>query len=655
MDTILKSLGSRAVVWIASACLLLGVGVLESAPRSPGLGYALSLFGAALFVFLPSRVRCSTASQFEWKIGAVIAAVATVFLIIRSAAYVLSAPRPGMGAFPLLSWWLGATVLVIVAAFCLDRSRNVRLPTLPRGEVIFCLALFVVAMLVRSVGTPTLVADEALHAVKVLFIPETRDPAFLGALKEDGYPHALLHVFSLLHQATGSVVSLVTLLKWVSYACGALSIVLWYAVVRLYSGRVVAIGCAVLLVLFGWHWINTRFAYAYPIDLAVIALAALSLTVALRTGSLTMAALSGVSLAVGFLLQKSGLLLVPFLGYIGLEALLAAPKEKKRQVLLVGAALAVAFCVAYEPAIIDHATGSYSMPLQDRAVRERAEVLPRLGLTPTTALGYMFYDAFRQFQVSMHDFPRHAFRPNEPLLDPVFSALFVVGFVSCIASVRRSMAARLCLIGLVLFILPMAFSFPVNDDQRGLARRMLGTSFFLAWIAALGAVAVVSRFCEKRSAAIGAVALCAASALINVWQYFTVYSYAAGFDWYSSGIRGIQSAAVVDLALAAEQRGLPTVVLEGPEASLLGLPDSKVRKTASFLKASSVADVRAALLAKPGVLQMVIVPWDSRSFPRDSQAVVQELSDIVPPYLWIAGRADPDGIPMLRYAFVRVK
>jgi hypothetical protein len=255
----------------------------------------------------------------------------------------------------------------------------------------------------------------------------------------------------------------------------------------------------------------------------------------------------------------------------------------------------------------------------------------------------------------MYDFPRHAFRPNSPLLDPIFSGLFTIGFVYCLVNIRRSSAARLCLLGLFVFILPMAFSFPVNDDQRGLARRMLGTSFFLSWIAALGAVALVGRFCQKRTATIAVVVLCVASALTNVWQYFTVYSQAAAFDWYSSGIRGVQSAAMVELALAAEADGVPTIVLEGPEASLLGLPDKVVRKSASFVKVKSPGEIRSVLASKPGVMQLVIIPWDTAATPRDSQAVVQELSDLIPPYLWIAGRGDQDGMPMLRYAFVRAR
>ncbi len=650
-----KSLGFRLAVWVAVVCLVVGVAWLEGNPRAALGGYFWALLGAGLVVCLPVSVRCGEPSRFEWRLGMGLSLAGVLALAVSIISYVVGTPRAQMGTYPLLPMWLAAAALVILAAFCFDRIKGNSIPLPPRNEVLFCLGLFVVAIVVRTVGIPTLVADEALHAVKVLFIPVTKDPPILGALKEDGYPHVLLHALAFLHSKTAAVLSIIDLLKWFSYICSALSIVLWYAVVRIYSGRLVAAAASLLLVCFGWHWVNSRFGYAYPPDLAVIALAVLALVLALRTGSVMAAAVAGVSLAAGFLLQKSGLLLVPFLGYIGLEALLSAPKEKKRSVLVAGAVLLAAFCVAYEPVLIEHATGTYSMPLQERAMRERAEVLPRLGYTQTSALGFMVYDAFKQFQVAMHDFPRHAFRPNSPLLDPIFSGLFTIGFVYCLVNIRRSSAARLCLLGLFVFILPMAFSFPVNDDQRGLARRMLGTSFFLSWIAALGAVALVARFCQKRTATIAVVGLCVASALTNVWHYMTVYSQAAGFDWYSSGIRGVQSAAMVELALAAEADGVPTIVLEAPEASLLSLPDNVVRKSAAFVKVNSAGEIRSALASKPGVMQLVIIPWDTKSTPRDSQAVVQELSDVIPPYLWLAGRGDQDGMPMLRYAFVRAR
>jgi hypothetical protein len=50
---------------------------------------------------------------------------------------------------------------------------------------------------------------------------------------------------------------------------------------------------------------------------------------------------------------------------------------------------------------------------------------------------------------------------------------------------------------------------------------------------------------------------------------------------------------------------------------------------------------------------MVIVPWDTAFFERPSVSWVQELADIIPPFLWTPGAKDQDGVPMIRYAYVR--
>ena len=655
MVNLLRSLGEHVLLALACVVLLAGVLWFEFYPQSGWLGYALVLPSAALLVLLPQSIRFSKVTKSEWMLGLFVSLAVVLALAFATAWQVVSVPRQEMGAYPLIPLWFSGIAVSLFSAFCFDRLRGNHLPTLPRGEVLMCVGLFVLALGARAWGATTLVPDEFLHTNNVLWLPERRYPPVLGALPEDGYPHVLLYLQMLLHEITAPLFHIIVLQKWMSYISGALSIVFWYGVVRLFSTRLIAVCASLLLIFFGWHWLNSRFIYAYPPDIATIALGILALAIALRTRSMLFASVAGLALAMGFLLQKSGLLLLPFMGYMGIEALLAAPKEHRKSIILIGTVLAIAFCVSYEPILIDHARGSYSMPLQDRAIRERAELLPKLGFNQFTAIGYMFFDAFKQFQVSIHDFPRHIFRPHAPLLDPIFSALFTVGFVYCLANVRRSSVARLCIVGLLVFILPMAFSFPVNDSERGLARRMLGTSLFLAWIASLGAVVIASRFFNKNKLSVAAVCLCSISAVLNVWYYLAIYTKQSGHDWYSTGIRGLQSVAMIDLALAADRQQIPSIFLEGYSATLMGLADENIGKAAYFRQVKSSTEIRSALMDRPGVLQLVVLPWDSKAVPRDSQAVVQELSDIIPPYLWIAGAKDQDGIPMVRYAFVRVK
>jgi len=137
-------------------------------------------------------------------------------------------------------------------------------------------------------------------------------------------------------------------------------------------------------------------------------------------------------------------------------------------------------------------------------------------------------------------------------------------------------------------------------------------------------------------------------------MYFAIYQKQASYEFYSQAGRGLQSRAMIDLILDAESSGIPTVALEAEDATVLGIPDSSVRRLSSLTTVRTVEDIRGALSKHPGEMQLVIIPWDSKTKPRNSQVLVQSLSDIIPPYLWISGREDQDGIPMVRYAYVRI-
>ena len=221
------------------------------------------------------------------------------------------------------------------------------------------------------------------------------------------------------------------------------------------------------------------------------------------------------------------------------------------------------------------------------------------------------------------------------------------------------MTARFCIFGAFLFILPMALGYPVYQPieehlelVRGLSRRMLGSSFFVAWIAATGCIALSEKVVGGARKAIVAKGLCILSAIINIWFYKANYLRIGGHDWYAT--RGIQSSAMIDLVLQANRSKIRTLVLEGYVASLWGIKDQVVfpEKT-SFLKFKSLQKLKDSLLKHRGELQLVIIPWDTKAVSRDSIASVKELSDVIPSYLWTAGAVDYDGVPMIRYAYVR--
>ncbi len=652
MIQLLRALCAHGFVCLALVGVASGVWCLEWAPGSLGLGYSLLFVSAAVLVVLPRSFSLANISRAEWQLLGSAALLLLLVFALKELSILRIEANPGPS--PLLPVWGGAALAVLVLSFCIDRAKGLSFTFHPIDAGLAAI-FFLLALAVRAVGPDTLVGDEFIHTHNVLMISEIEKPWVLGAMGDDGYPYVLLYLQMLLFRVFASVTDVVTFQKWLSLVSGALSVGFWYLAVRLYSGRFVALCASTLLVCFGWHWVNSRFIYAYPLDLAVIAFGFLSLTVALRRGSALFAALAGFCVSAAFILQKGGVILVPVFGLLFVERLVNAGGRERRSLLALLVVAGVAWLIGYQPFLIQHLQGHYSMPLQAEAARIKAELLPKLGFSPYSAVAYMFWDAAKQIHVSINDFPRHMFRPRAPILDPVFSVIFAVGVVQCLRQIRRSQVARLCLAGLVLFILPMAISFPLNDPDRGVGRRMIGMSFFLAWVGALGAERLARRVITERGVPGAAIAFCGISAISNIWMYFSHYRSVGGVEWYAPAGRGLQSKAMINLALEAEASRIPTIVLEGYEATMLDMPDAAVRHSSSLTRVSSIPDLRNVLLTRPQALQLVVMPWDTATIPRDSQGAVQELSDIIPPFLWIAGPPDQDGIPMVRYAYVRLK
>ncbi len=641
-----------AHVLLLTALLLLCAGVawLESGRNSLAWGYGAALFGAALFVFLPSRCSFPPVLRSEWACLMLASLGGTIFHALH--VFSLSNSFGDPGPFPLFPAWGSAIALLVFASFCADRVLRVEY-RVPKGAIFTMSLIFLVALLVRSCGLKTLVGDEFIHTHYLMRMIEQPKPIVLEVMGNDAYPFCFIYLQALLSQAVAPLVDPVSLQKCISLACAALSVTFWYVVVRVRSGASTALYGSILLVFFGWHWINSGFIYAYPPDLALVSFGIMACVVALRCRSFVWAALAGCAIGATIWLQKVGVLLAPVVCYLFLESLISATPQERRRLFGLLAVSAAGAIVCCGPFLLQMLNGRNMMPLHELAARNRAEVFAKAGLTRATAIVFMFEDAFRQLQRVTHDFPRHIFRMHAPILDPVFSILFSVGFVGCVFSLRRSAVARFCLLGLFLFVLPMAVSFPLNDASRGLARRMLGISLFLAWIGALGAEIVARKLATPQRAHRVATVLCLLSAATNIWFFNTRFTPQHAGDSYAPTGGGLQSRAMIDLALEAELRRIPAVALEGHHATLLGMPDSSVRKLSTLTAVATVDEVRPALAKNPGVVQLVIIPWDSKANPRDSRAVVEALADIVPPYLWIPGREDYDGIPMVRYAFVR--
>lgn len=547
------------------------------------------------------------------------------------------------------SLWGAAVACFIIFCACVDYQRKISI-TVPRiKEMFFILGTFVVAFLARCWGPSSWVVDEISQVLEITkHFPHGAGP--IGA-SSTTYPYFLLYVFYLLHQATYKFIELLTLLKIASFIASSLSIVFTYCIVRLLSTKAVATYTALLLTLWGWHWINSRFVYAYPIDMANVTFGLLMFVLATRFSSLTCAALAGLSCALALITQKVGVMILPLIAFLGLDAIIIAKSQANRlKLLAVIVTLGFSTIIAYEPELVVLKATGGQFARQREAADLRATVLPEMGLNTYTATALITLDGLKQLQTAIFDRSRHVFRPGAPILDPIFSGLFSVGLIFSLFRLRSYQAGRLALVGMFIFILPMALSFPVESANHGLARRMICASFFIAWLAGIGADVVAHKLVSPRRTYLFGSLLCALSMLTNMYYALAIYNDPPLRELYDLGDRALPSTAMMKLAREAGSNKIPTVIFEQFNADTQGAASNFPEVTRTF----NLNEFRNALLSKKGRLQLAILPWDTQIWQRESQQTVQELSDIIPPYLWVPGEKDPQGVPMLRYAYVRI-
>jgi hypothetical protein len=647
--------------WLKSLLLLIttlliisGVWQLETNGGQSLLGYLPLLAGALALTLSPkSDGRYSIINLVSSRTTSLLLLIAC--LLCASALYtptllVLSGSIPREISVPkLASLWFGAVASFLAFCGSLDYRRRISIPIPAIREIILIGGIFSISFLARCWGPDSWVVDEISQVIEITH-HSPQGVAPIGA-SSTTYPYFLLYVFYLIHQATHQFIDLLPLLKLISYIASSLSIVFIYCIARLISSQRIATYAALLMTVWGWHWINSRFVYAYPIDMANVTFGLLMFVLATRFSSLTCAALAGISCALALITQKVGVMMLPLLGFLALEEMIIAKSRTKRLGLLI--ALITIGCssiIAYEPELIVLQSSGGQFARQKEAAELRATVLPQMGLNAYTATAWITWDGLKQIQTAIFDRSRHVFRPDAPILDPVFSALFSIGLIFSLINIRSFRAGRLAIVGMLIFILPMALSFPVESPNHGLARRMICASFFIAWLAGIGTDALSTRLVSpKRSYLFGSF-ICTLSMLVNVYYALTVYSHPPVRDWYEMGNRALPSTAMMKLAREAGRNKIPTVIFEQFNADTQEAASNFPEATRTF----NFADFRNVILSRKGRLQLVILPWDTQIAQRDSQKTAQDLSDIIPTYLWIPGERDPQGVPMLRYAYVRI-
>jgi hypothetical protein len=420
---------------------------------------------------------------------------------------------------------------------------------------------------------------------------------------------------------------------------GALSIAALYASARLFAPAAVALAAGVFLLWQGWHWILSRLLYLYAGDLAWISLTTALLLCGVRARRRSLLALAGFTTALGVCWFKTAVMTAPWAVVILGDYVLTERRTRR---------LALAWLMTFLVSIAPLATQIGRAPdvlwrFRD-LTRARVVTLEHMGLTSTEGYYWGFLRAFTILQVrELHDY-RHAVRVEGPALDWVLSTTATIGFVSCLIAFFRDRAARLCVLGFLLFLVPAVASYPENDLH---SRRMIGGSLFLSWAAARGAALVAARLFASRWQPRAVLALAAVSMVLN---FFYVRGY------YVTNYEGWYSGEHVNVArlIAVLRQGATVGPVFFRETAMTGLVRGGVIDLPNVTVVQTVEELRAQLNAHRGELCVVVLPWDTPHDRADSAEWVPALSDLIPPYLWDVGGRDARGVPFYRMAHVRL-
>jgi len=356
----------------------------------------------------------------------------------------------------------------------------------------------------------------------------------------------------------------------------------------------------------------------------------------------TFAFLAGLFIAYTILLQKIGLMLRPLVLFLFVDNYISSGRGFRKKVCLTAAVIIAAALLTFFPALIGAGNEGINPNIEMAMAKRRQSLV--IGLkNEALKIGSMVIDSFYQLQVHMFDIPRHLWMLEGPILDPLSSILFSVGMVFAVLFAFSKRECRLQLAGLLIFILPMALSYPLDSEgPHGLARRMVGASFFVAWIASYGAEVLASRLVSSTNVARVCVMLGSMAMVINLRHLGASYWDLKKTVWISD--EGGARAVMIKESRQFARAGYKTVVLNEHHTTINGmnydLPNLHV--------ALNLKELRQ-MVASPHDNEWLVVIMPSGRLSGEAPAHVQQLADIIPPNEWIFGPADITGVPMLRY------
>jgi hypothetical protein len=423
--------------------------------------------------------------------------------------------------------------------------------------------------------------------------------------------------------------------------CGAVSISALYAAARLLGARGAAAAAAIFLLAQGWHWVLSRFYYRYGCDLALIALTTAFLLAGFASRRLVLFAAAGVTTAIGILWISVATLLPVWAAVIFADAA-AARVRSVRELLVPAAVWGAVLLLCLAPFLVQLRVQDTALGRIQALSIERQKILAKMQITSAEA----YLRALRRIPHQMYSAERfdtrEALRPGKPALDPILSAASIVGLIWCVVRFHRRRAARLCLLGLLLFLVPALRSYPA-DGIDPVPRRMIGSILFIAWMAAFGPEALLSWILPRRLVAAVLVVGALAATGLNVAYIRGVY---IPLHWY--GEYGVERVQVLRAMWEAAGEG-PVLLRASPNMNFgLNLPND-----AFFVSYAEVADpaaLRSKLAEQPDRPQSLILPAHTAFDRKEAERWIAELADVVPASAWRSGPADLAGLPMYRVA-----
>jgi len=645
---------------------------------------------AAVFVAgfeLQRRVRASAASVEHWYMVLGIAALAVVGLARRASfaprsgiiwcrtwaavalavasavAIGLCVPEAtaGMDTATVALLWLCSPAALLIGFHFLDlrRGREIDPSGLSRRDWVVALVLLAMAVASRTwhLGTavPALAFDEAVPMIRTFASRIVQpSPFYVDDMSMPMVFHLLVRGFVQCFSWLG--LDLVQTAKLPGVLMASLSVPAFFLAVRVVSGSSIAIAAGGFLILQSWHWLYSRFYYLYAGDLFWIAAATLAILLALKTRRLSLMAAAGIFAAMGFVWLKTALVVGPWVGLVICERLLWRGGEKPRTALLAAVVSLAAFVIVSAPAFAHLQSRPVSMWRFARVQEKRVQARSARGMTPLEAGLGGVRAAFEVLQVEYGDHGRYSLRGESPILDFVSSALFTVGGLWCLFNFLWYRDARLCLLGLIVFLIPVILSYP-QDGLAAIPRRAVGASLFASWLVSRGAWLAAGSLVRARA---GQAALVALLVLLT-----------SGLN--ASAIR-VGNTPSRRLALWRGDVGVSKVMIlrelersaaAGPVFYYVGRSDLVLRDLAATFgsEVHYVTDLEGlrSELSQRCVSEgwfdcTLLLPWRGQI---DGGAEVYQwvdgLADMIPVSAWIPGPVDPAGMPSYRVAHFSLK